>query len=126
MRSPYNSCGRLGTVLYKKVWLSWALIPLLCGCKPHARAGHSNAESSDTTSGSEESVSVDMPASNPAERDDPNAPMLRVELKGPEAQPIPVPYLYGYPLYAEGSAIEGLRMLRQENWAGYARQEHKQ
>jgi hypothetical protein len=68
---------------------------------------------------------VELPASNPAERDDPNAPMLRVELHGADGRPVAVPYLYGYPLYAEGPALEGVRMLRQDNWTGYAREERK-
>lgn len=113
-------------MLVKKAWLGWACVALLLGCKAHARAGRNEVETGGMTSESSDAVAVDTPGSNPPERDDASAPMLRVDLKGSDSQPVPVPYLYGYPLFAEGLAIEGLRMLRQENWAGYARQEHKQ
>jgi hypothetical protein len=71
-------------------------------------------------------VAVELPASHPKERNDVTAPLLRVELRGASAQPVAVPYLYGYPLYADGPALEGLRMLRQENWTGYSREERKE
>ena len=34
-----------------------------------------------------------------------------------------MPYVYGYPLYADGAAIQGVRMLRQDNWTGYMREQ---
>jgi hypothetical protein len=66
-------------------------------------------------------VYVDVPSNNPAERDDPKAAIVRVQVLGTPAHPVPVPYVYGYPLYADGAAIQGLRMLRQDNWNGYVR-----
>jgi hypothetical protein len=105
-------------------WL-WLLIALL-GCKTahHSLRGESNQQASN--SAESEAVMVEMPPNNPPERDDPKAPVLRVELRGPRDQAVAVPYLYGYPLYAEDPAIHGLRMLRQENWAGYEREVHKE
>lgn len=100
--------------------IAWAVVALL-GCKTARQQSRGDG----TTPERSEAVSVEMPASNPAERDDAKAPMLRVDLKGSSTQPVAVPYLYGYPLYAEGPAIQGVRMLRQENWTGYSRQEHK-
>lgn len=64
---------------------------------------------------------LDPPASNPPERDDAAAPLLRVELRGSQAAPIAVPYLYGYPLYAEGPALQGVQLLRQDNWLDYSK-----
>jgi hypothetical protein len=93
----------------------------LLGCKTARQQSHSEGTAPDHS----EPVAVDMPEHNPAERDDAKAPMLRVELKGSTTQPVAVPYLYGYPLYAEEPAIQGLRLLRQDNWAGYSRQVHK-
>jgi hypothetical protein len=66
-------------------------------------------------------VIVDAPSNNPAERDDPKAAIVRVQVVGSANHPVPVPYMYGYPLYADGAAIQGIRMLRQDNWAGYMR-----
>lgn len=111
--------------LSAKMWISGIVIALL-GCKgAHSKASGGSEGSNGTMPERSEPVAVEMPASNPAERDDAKAPQLRVDLRGPDGQPVAVPYLYGYPLYAEGPAIQGVRMLRQENWTGYAREEHK-
>ena len=76
-----------------------------------------------TTAGPQVTVAqLDPPASNPPERDDERAPLLRVELRGSQASPIAVPYLYGYPLYAEGPALQGVQLLRQDNWADYSKE----
>lgn len=68
-------------------------------------------------------ISLDLPKTNPPERDDTRAALLRLDLLGEKSQPVVVPYFYGYPLYAEGSAVQGLRMFRQENWEGYSKEE---
>jgi len=65
---------------------------------------------------------LDPPASNPPERDDAKAPLVRVELRGSPSAPIAVPYLYGYPLYAEGPSLQGLQLLRQDNWNDYRKE----
>jgi hypothetical protein len=49
-------------------------------------------------------------------RDDPSVPVLRVTIFENGADGVPVPYLYGYPLYAGGSAARGILKLRQDNW----------
>jgi hypothetical protein len=71
-------------------------------------------------------VMVDAPGSNPKERDDETAPLLKTTVHGKAPNQIVVPSVYGYPLYAEGAALEGLRLLRQDNWNGYDRQEQVQ
>ncbi|MFI5306146.1 MAG: hypothetical protein ACHQ53_02270 [Polyangiales bacterium] len=75
--------------------------------------------------GTAEPVALDLPSSQPAERDDPKAPLLHLSLLGASNRPVVVPYVYGYPLYAEGAGAQGVRMLRQENWTGYVREENK-
>jgi hypothetical protein len=35
---------------------------------------------------------------------------------------VPVPYLYGYPLYAEGDALRGIAKLRADNYEGATRE----
>jgi hypothetical protein len=70
-----------------------------------------------------EPVFVDAPSSNPAERDDPKAAIMRVQVLGSPGNPVTVPYVYGYPMYADGAAIQGVRMLRQDNWTGYMRED---
>lgn len=71
-------------------------------------------------------VMIDPPGSNPSERDDASAPMLEMEVHGRAPNQVVVPNFYGYPLYAEGAALQGLRLLRQDNWNGYDRQEQTQ
>jgi hypothetical protein len=108
-----------------KTWIVGVAIGLL-GCKSaHSHASSSTEGGEDTTASHAEAVEVEAPSNNPAERDDAKAAVLRVDLRGPEAQPVPVPYVYGYPLYAEGPALQGVRMLRQDNWLGYTREERK-
>lgn len=70
-------------------------------------------------------VYVDAPMNNPAERDDPKAPIMRIAVFGSSTRPVAVPYFYGYPLYADGAALQGVRLMRQDNWSGYEREEHQ-
>ncbi|HMI92778.1 MAG TPA: hypothetical protein VK509_15485 [Polyangiales bacterium] len=71
-------------------------------------------------------VVVEAPGSNPHERDDESAPLVKATIHGKAPNQIVVPSVYGYPLYAEGAALQGLRLLRQDNWNGYDRQEQTQ
>lgn len=101
-----------------------ALMLLVGGCA----AFQSNKPSSSSPTSTESSehalpVRVDAPMNNPSERDDPKAPIMRVEVVG--SQSVPVPYVYGYPLYADGPAIQGVRIMRQDNWAGYEREQRQ-
>lgn len=70
-------------------------------------------------------IVLDTPTSSPVERDDRNAPVVRVAVFGSSSQPIGVPYLYGYPLYAQGTALQGVRLMRQDNWNGLERTEQQ-
>jgi hypothetical protein len=104
----------------RRLWAVCALSLLACNLTAKKSGG------GESTGGGEDApaaVALDAPASNPPERDDARAPLLRVVLAGSKARPVAVPYVYGYPLYAEGAALQGLRMLRHENWVGYAREQ---
>jgi len=81
--------------------------------------------SSDYGRAQAQSIVLDSPSSAPAERDDRTAPVVRVAVFGTSSEPVGVPYLYGYPLYAEGTALQGVRLMRQDNWAGIERTEQE-
>ncbi len=104
-------------------WLiGWVALGL-SGCL--ASRPQANNETTTASSESAAPVMVELPSGKPPELDDPHAPIVRVELKGSPARPVAVPFLYGYPLYADGPALQGVRMLRQDNWTGYMREERK-
>jgi hypothetical protein len=107
-----------------RLWTGCACAAMVLAACQHGRQGETGSSTLEETEAAA-TVAVDMPSSKPAERDDAKAPLLRVELRGSPAQPVAVPYLYGYPLYADGPALQGVRMLRQENWTGYMREERK-
>lgn len=71
------------------------------------------------------SIVLDTPTSSPVERDDRKAPVVRVAVFGTSSEPVGVPYLYGYPLYASGTALQGVRLMRQDNWQGVERTEQE-
>jgi hypothetical protein len=104
----------------------------LAGCglgKSNSKSEAADATSGGSASGyapeASRSIVLDTPTSTPIERDDRKAPLLRVAVFGSSSQPIGVPYLYGYPLYAQGTALQGVRLLRQDNWAGLDRTEQE-
>jgi len=108
-----------------RVWMVAAVfLGMWSGCKPAAK----ESAGEEASSGGERAIiaRLDPPTSNPPERDDSKAPLLRVELRGSPSSPVPVPFLYGYPLYAEGPALQGVQLLRQDNWTGYMRQDEPQ
>jgi hypothetical protein len=97
----------------------------LCHCQSLRRHEQGSSLEEGTTPARAAPVAVELPEGKPPELDDAHAPLIRVELVGSPAHPVPVPYLYGYPLYADGPALEGVRRLRQENWTGYTRDAQK-
>jgi hypothetical protein len=58
-------------------------------------------------------------------RDDHSVPVLRVTVFENGADGVPVPFIYGYPLYAGGSAARGVLKLRQDNWADAEQEEYQ-
>jgi hypothetical protein len=89
--------------------------------KPKAETASAGSLPTDYGSEARTSIQIDTPSSAPAERDDKKAPLVRVAVFGSSSQPVGVPYLYGYPLYADGGALQGVRLLRQDNWNGAER-----
>ncbi len=92
-----------------------------CGLLPTASKG--GGEVSEADAPPEPTVVVE--GGIPDARDNPDAPVLYVQLQGPKEHATPVPYLYGYPLFAGGGGSHGLRRLRQDNWTGYDRHEEE-
>ena len=68
-------------------------------------------------------VQVDMPWETTKLRDDATAPILRVAVLPNGKRSVAVPYVYGYPIYPEGEATQGLLKLRQENYEGATREQ---
>lgn len=97
----------------------WAFAVGLSGCL-HAGGNRGGSEHGDAAEGGGSAAPVELPWDSTAVRDDEAAPIVKVDL--PDGKN-PVPYLYGYPIYASGPALDGIRKLRQENWTGVERQE---
>lgn len=105
---------------------SIVLLHLVCGClsaTPKTDTTKGGSLPTDYGSEARTSIQIETPSSQPAERDDKRAPLVRVAVFGSSSQPVGVPYLYGYPLYADGGALQGVRLLRQDNWDGAERTE---
>ncbi len=102
---------------------AWVIVLGLSGC--NLQTGRPTETAADAVP-KPSSVSVDAPSSNPPERDDESAPLVGLEVHGKAPDQIVIPRLFGYPLYAQGPAIQGVRLLRQDNWMGYDRQEQTQ
>jgi hypothetical protein len=104
---------------------AWVVLSGCAAFQTNKASSATTTESSSSSSDHPLPVRVDLPMNNPAERDDPKAPIMRVDVVGSSNNPVPVPYVYGYPLYADGPAIEGVRIMRQDNWAGYEREQRQ-
>lgn len=113
-------------------WIAVAIAAALSGSgclagKPSTKSESTTASGASSGYAPEQSRSIvlDTPTSAPIERDDRKAPVVRVAVFGSSSQPIGVPYLYGYPLYAQGTALQGVRLMRQDNWNGLERTEQQ-
>ncbi len=99
------------------------VMSLLVGCGLFSKKeGTTAAEQSSAPVSSVEhikrpEVAVDVPWDTSA-RDNQQEPILKVALIGDESNPVPVPFLYGYPLYAGGDAARGILKLRHDSWTG--------
>jgi hypothetical protein len=94
----------------------------LCGCGLFQK-GEKTTEPSGPAGQARRKVAVDMPWETTKARDDLNAPVLKVALLDDGADGVAVPYVYGYPLYPEGDAAQGILKLRHDNWEGASRQQ---
>jgi hypothetical protein len=93
---------------------------LLAGCGLFRSEGKTAKQDAEET-GSHKVV-VEMPWETTKVRDDVAAPIVSVVVVDDGADGVKVPYLYGYPLYAEGDAVLGVQKLRHDNWEGANRE----
>ena len=99
------------------MWLVLALSSSVAasGCAAFAR-GSNTTEASDQPT--RKPVVVEMPWETTKVRDDRQAPVLRVETLDDGVDGVPVPYLYGYPIWGSGEALQGIVKLRSDNATG--------
>ena len=64
-------------------------------------------------------VHISLPRESTALRDDRKAPILQVSSSGN----VVFPTVYGYPIYPEGDAAQGIVMLRRDNWGSMRKSE---
>ena len=64
-------------------------------------------------------VHIALPTESTAVRDDRRAPILEVASQGS----VVFPKVYGYPIYPDGDAAQGIAMLRRDNWSGVRKSE---
>jgi hypothetical protein len=95
---------------------------LLAGCGLFRGDGKSANQSAPESTGAKPAIVVDMPWETTKARDDTAAPVLTVIVIDNGDDGVAVPYLYGYPLYAEGDAQRGIMKLRHDNWEGSNRE----
>jgi len=89
---------------------AWAVV-LLAGCL--AKGGNQPQTSTDQKP--RRAVKIDLAWTSTEVRDKPDAPILTVAMVEDGARGTPVPYFYGYPLYAEGGGDRGLLQMRRDN-----------
>jgi hypothetical protein len=64
-------------------------------------------------------IEIPLPAESTAARDNRRVPVLQVLT----TSNVVYPTVYGYPIYPEGDAAQGLYMLRRDNWSSVRRKE---
>ena len=99
------------------------LIPAVLGqygcAGRNVKAEHADLEWKDTSATSENTGPVHISLPSESTRDDRRAPVLEVAAAGR----VVFATVYGYPIYPEGEAAEGILMLRRENWANVKKSE---
>jgi hypothetical protein len=95
-----------------------------CGLFERGKAGEDSTTPEQQAQQRKQEVVVNVPW-DASGRDDPNVPVLRVTVFENGADGVPVPFIYGYPLYAGGSAARGVLKLRQDNWADAEQEEYQ-
>ncbi len=101
-----------------------AMIALLvcCGSSQNSRGLQGPSRTVSGGNAPRAELVVEVPFDTSA-RDNTEEPILKVEVWGDEDNGVPVPYLYGYPLYAGGDASRGILQLRHDNWTGVEQEE---
>jgi hypothetical protein len=97
---------------------------LLAGCGLFRSEGKSASEGEPEAGGAKR-VMVEMPWETTKARDNVDAPVLTVVVLDDGRDGVAVPYLYGYPLYADGDAQHGILKLRHDNWEGSNREQQQ-
>jgi len=97
----------------------WMLV--LAGCAgQQVTPEHAERGSAEPTSATGP-VHIALPRESTAVRDDRRAPILEVASTGN----VVFPKVYGYPIYPEGDAAQGILMLRRDNWSNVKQSERK-
>ena len=102
-----------------KVWssLRWIVAFAVTGCSMFGKS----KPAEDTATVKRRPVVVEMPWETTKVRDNARAPAVSVTLMDDGVGGVPVPYLYGYPIYGQGQALEGVLKLRTDNYEGATR-----
>jgi len=95
---------------------------VLAGCGLFRSEGKAASEGAHEAQGKKRVV-VEMPWETTKARDNVEAPVLTVLVVDDGADGVAVPYIYGYPLYADGDAQQGILKLRHDNWEGANREQ---
>lgn len=98
---------------------AWVAIGIAAqGCAGVAKKPE-HVESDDFAAAAEPSgpVHIALPRQSTAVRDDRKAPILQVSSTGD----VVFPTVYGYPIFPEGDAAQGILMLRRDNWSSVKR-----
>lgn len=106
--------------LWARVWRAVAVVvalPVVCGCSLLA-SGTKAEPKPKKGAAPRKSVEVEMPWDTTAARDDVEAPVLKVVTYEDGGKGVPVPYLYGYPIYPIGAASRGILKMRMDNREG--------
>jgi len=104
-------------------------LAMLTGCGLVGRSDTAADEDGEATSGGvakpvKQAVHVEMPEAA-LTRDDKEAPIVEVVLYDDGVHGVSVPYVYGYPIYAKGTARRGILKLRLENYEGAERESYE-
>lgn len=107
-------------------WFSRGTTWLLLGLAAQSCAGTAvkpeHAESDEMGAAAESGpVHIALPRESTAVRDDRRAPILEVATSGN----VVFPKVYGYPIYPEGDAAQGILMLRRDNWSSVKKSEKR-
>lgn len=98
----------------------WPILAACCGITACALFSGSKTTGEVSPKPKRRAVVVELPWDSTKVRDDAKAPIVSVVVLDDGADGVPVPYLYGYPLYADGEAKQGVFKLRADNRQGAA------
>ncbi|MDH5675531.1 MAG: hypothetical protein OEZ06_25640 [Myxococcales bacterium] len=96
-----------------------AITTFVAGCGLLGGEGSSGDGDGESAGGESprKAVMVEMPWDTTAVRDKKTAPIVSVVVVDDGRDGVPVPHIYGYPLWAEGQASRGILKLRHDNYS---------